>query len=201
MPFTFDTSTRTYYDDAGRKVSDADMRALVAETIDGYRAALRDIAQGFVDGDKNVAALMTEAQQEIKDLYTALALVGYGGKGNMNASEFGVLGANIKEQLGFLNNLGLQLFNEEIPVNGSIVGRLGMYADDGFSMWQNFILDREEKAGVERVVYIASDDGATCEGCADAAGEYDIADCPQPGSVGECLSNCRCWTESVEAQA
>jgi hypothetical protein len=196
MPdFLWNPESRTYSAD-GESLDSRTVRDWVREAVDSSKERVREAAEAYRKGEINLPAFVITIREEMVNAQTASAVIARGGREQMGNSEWGALGSRVRENNTYLRAFERGLANGEIPLDGRIDSRAGLYIDSAVVDYENEVIAREKDAGVATVVWICADDEASCEDCVDAAGEYPIDEVPALGSLS-CVNNCRCTIETA----
>lgn len=169
-----------WIDDAGRKAADnmaALTRRLRAGTINSAEWAI-----GMGD--------------EIKNVHRAAAMIAAGGRGQMTLSDWGAVGARVRQELTFLNNFAGQiedwLLTDAIP--DSAIIRAASYAQASYVTYELAVRRRVLRSGeADHEENILEGGAEHCDGCKEMTelGLVVIGTLVPPGGRN-CGARCRC---------
>jgi hypothetical protein len=174
----YDPARRQYQRlDTGEWLTAADLLSLKSRFLDHMESEARRTSARLVDGSLTAAGWEVEMQSSVVTGYTAMALLGRGGREAMQPPDLAPVGAAIGQQFDYLKR-----FREEVA---------------GGAVSEAALLSRA-------ALYPASAGSAFERGRAQAFGISDLPAYPGDGSTS-CLGNCRCsWDlqetdEGIEA--
>lgn len=169
----WDNVSKRYRDTAtGQYVGIEHMSMLRDEFADQQKIVLRSYTEMYLAKEIGLGEYQASIKRIIKDTYIDMYAMAVGGRNNMNQSDWGRIGAIVKEQYHYLDGLIRQIENGEISPNQAMA-RLGMYINSANeAMWRG----RAANLGIRLPAY------------------------PGDGST-QCLVNCRCEWDIVELEA
>jgi hypothetical protein len=192
--FSYDAEQGTYRRrSTGQYVSRAQIREAIDSAIQKEERELARISRRLAARTITIDEWQSESAQIIKNIHLWNGAAGKGGWGEMTQSDFGKVGARLREQYGYLDNFAQQLERGEVDVRSAgFLTRVEMYAEAGRNTYHSTLLSAMQSAGMteERNVLYPADH---CAGCLEADGEgwVAIGELPLPGER-DCLTNCKC---------
>ncbi len=194
MAWVFDSQTKRYRDpDSGRFLPRQDVLGYVQSSIDASGIASDQLASFVAAGNLSVADFETLFREELKREFIREYLVAAGGRAQMTPTDWGRIGAMLKEQYGYLAG-----FCDEIATGNlseaQIMTRARMYVNSARQAFETAKGLCAEALGMTEEKWNL---GAAehCDGCLDyaAMGWQPAGTFPPPGSgATPCLSNCQC---------
>lgn len=199
MPITFDKSAARFRDENGLFLADNFVRGTVERTTLTLEADLRAAAADLINNRINIAEFQTRAASSLKIAHILNASIGKGGRRQMTQTDWGLLGAKIREQYKFLNNFASEI-EAGLVLPAQIENRIALYSKAARSVYFKFEKLTKTEIGLlfARRVLNAFEN---CKDCAYWAsrGFIPIEEQPEIGSL-ICKSFCKCWFEySTEA--
>lgn len=192
--FSYDQKQGTYRrKSTGQFVSRREIRQAIDDAIVREERALVRIARRLQSNAITLERWQDESAQILKNLHLWNGAAARGGWGEMTQSDYGRVGARLREQYGYLDNFAQQLERGEARLmTGDFLTRVSMYAQAGRNTYEAVLQNEMENVGMseERNVLAPADH---CDGClaADAAGWVPIGTLPLPGER-DCLTRCKC---------
>jgi hypothetical protein len=192
--YTYDKKARRYRDPSGRFVSqDAVRRAL----DDAFHNASKRISE-LSDSLRNNAISLTdwefEMRQAIKDVHLYSRALGRGGWAQLDASDFGFVGAAVKKQYTYLNRFAAEI-SQGYNFDGRFRRRSELYAEAGRNTYYDALDLEMIEAGMTEERNVLS----SAEHCDECVEETDRGWVPIGSLVpiGErtCLVSCKCFKE------
>lgn len=193
IDYSFDPRAQRYRDETnGRFIAWREVRAQVDRVIDSGSDRLQALTERLVRGELSVADWMRGMGREIKSQNLLAAVAARGGWEQMTPSDFGRIGAKLRNEYGYLRRFAEQIARGEIPLDGRVVARSRLYAQAARIEYEQI----RREAGIythERRVLHASE---SCEDCVEyaARGWRTIGTLPPVGD-SRCGVNCRCTFE------
>lgn len=196
MPeFVFDKSTSQYRNKSNsRPVSDVKLFAEVEKAVNRGQKKLERIAKQHEKDKINRAEWVIQTGEEIKAMYRAVMMIGYGGKNAMGPREWGFVGSVVREQLTYLNSFANQIDNDLVKLDAAFVRRAASYAQSAYAAYAQAVGRRLQRDGIQGEEENILEAGAEhCEGClnATAAGRVPIGTLTPIGHR-DCKGRCRC---------
>lgn len=193
--FQWSISKRQYsYVSNGRAVSAAKLREWVDIAVERARLDLRAIGQALLDGTISKPEFALQAAEEIRNLHRSLSILAGGGKDQMGASEWGRLGSELKEELGYLARFSSAVDNVEVSTLGdAFLNRIESYGEAGRFTYQAAVRAREIDAGEMEEANELGGSANSCSECLDATalGFQPAGTLSEPGTR-ECGPGCQC---------
>jgi hypothetical protein len=196
LNFQWDKSSLRYrYKDTGKFVSKQAVENLTEQAISQVGTDISTIGQLLVDKKITIQTWYDQTREAIKLAHTWSYMLGGGGQANLDQSDYGRIGAEVKRQDGFLRQFAEDLRNNTVS-EAQFNNRLNLYvnaADNTYEIARNA---SHSKAGYlwERRKRTKSD---SCPSCIfyENLGWRTINSLPNPGQKCECHSNCGCYKE------
>lgn len=200
MPsFNFNPVSQRYqWADGGKRgqfVAKADLDGLMDDYNGQQADALQDITKRMLNKRMGVNNWIREMAEALKPAHINAYTIGLGGKEQLNSSEYGKIGAVLKEEYQYLRQFGRDILDKKLT-RKQIEARANLYAE---SLYRTFEKGRESGHRAngynwERRIRNAADSCGDCIGYA-AKGWGAIGQLPAPGDQCECKRNCRCTKE------
>jgi hypothetical protein len=193
--FTFDKSTLSYFDAAGNRIPDLQIRQWIDAAVDSTKAQVKQISQNYVAGVINHPEWFTQIDELITRMHSGVAQVAAGGTKQMTPKLLGRLGARVRSEKDYQKVFGLDVENGYVKLGNGLIARSEMYADSGVATFeqirQGLMLDN----GFTQVRNIlgASDHCPECQEITDAGWMLIVDFTPIGNRV--CLTRCRCSAE------
>ena len=179
----------------GQFVSRAQVRTALDQAIVSAKDGMRDIAQDLVDGNISLADWQTRMAQQIKLIHLASGAAAVGGWAQLTPSDYGRIGAALRQQYAYLQRFALQIENGLVPLDGRLIVRSLLYGEAGRGTFEDFARAAAQRAGMthERRVLGAAEH---CKDCVKYAGWgwKPIGTLPRIGN-SQCVTNCHCTFE------
>lgn len=193
MPgFTFDPTIQRYRDSRGRLVADATVRAALDQVLDQQTQQVRDLSQRLLDGTIALGAWQLGMMQTIKQAHVVALATAHGGWEQVNQSDYGWVGSQIKPQYQYLRQFAQDLASGAQPMSGVVVARATLYV--GAARVTHREAQRriaaQRMVGEERRVLGVADHCRTCVQQA-KLGWQPFGTLRRIGD-SECRVNCRC---------
>jgi hypothetical protein len=200
MPsFSFNPGSQRYQwssgDKKGQFVSKADLDGLMDGYNDQQADAIQAITKRMLNKRIGVNNWILEMAGALKPAHINAYTIGIGGKEQLNSSEYGKIGAILKEEYQYLRQFGRDILDQKLT-RKQIEARANLYAE---SLYRSFEKGRESGHRAngynwERRIRNAADSCDDCIGYA-AQGWGTIGQFPTPGEQCQCKRNCRCTKE------
>lgn len=201
--FKWSLGKRQYFYTNGKVVSSATLKSWVEQAVSQAKTNLRAIGQALLDGTISKPEFAIQSAEEIKNLHRALSFLANGGKSQMDASSFGKLGSELKQELGYLARFSSAVDNVDISTLGdAFLNRIESYGEAGRFTYQAAVRAREIDAGGMEEINVLGASANSCNGCLDesALGYQPAGTLSEPGDR-ECGPGCNCTIEYREASA
>jgi hypothetical protein len=199
--WSYDRGTGRFRDDKGRFLSQASVEKLVDARIDKLESSLKRFTRMLGDGNITLDQWEASVREAIKGAHIQAAIVGYGGKDQMGASEYGRIGQRLRSEYAYLQGFALDLLEQRISFPMALA-RIGLYAQSvRGSYWQGTELRKQEQ-GFSLMRRILDPQAQHCEDCLEfaARGIVSIGSVPLPGQRCACRARCRCRVEYFRQQ-
>lgn len=198
--YRWDAGARRFRGGSGQFVARAEVRSAVDAALDAASLEAQSYAHALADGSIDLPTFAARMRRLTKDAVVACAAVAAGGKDRLTPSLLGTVGAMVKEQYKYLDNLIYQVDNG-IPLDGDFVARCAMYPLAGTSAYEAVLRAGDVKAGYtleKRVLHSP----APCKGCVrEAALGWQPAGTLKNIGQCECLTRCRCTFRRKKGKA
>lgn len=127
--YQWDPSTARFRDPvSGRYVARTEVTAIVDQIILKSQARITTVSENFRAGRLTLAEWQAEMRQEIKRVHLATEAMVRGGWDQLGPSDYGRVGARVKEQYAYLSDFTQQLMDGSIRTDGSFMARARLYA-------------------------------------------------------------------------
>jgi len=127
--YEWDPSTARFRDPAsGRYVARSEVTNIVDQIILKSQARITADSDRFRSGLITLEEWQADMRQEIKRVHLATEAMVRGGWNQLGPSDFGRVGARVKEQYAYLSDFTQQLLNGEIRTDGAFMSRARLYA-------------------------------------------------------------------------
>lgn len=191
--FAWDGGIARYRDlESGRLVGEQTIRNMGQAWLDrSVERNIRDITQRMIDGKKTLGDWQRDMARELKDAAIVEASLGRGGRNQMEQSDWGRVGARLREQYRYLNQFA-QDIKAGLLSDAEILRRAQMYAQAARTNYFDGLTSGKTAAGFGEEMRVLTP-AEHCSGCIQYAGYWaPIGSLPPLGSQN-CLSNCRCY--------
>lgn len=198
--YTWDTRLRRYRDSRGRIVARSTIRKAIDDAIAALETTARQLALQLRAADITLAEWEVSMRVLVKDSHLFSAAAVRGGFDRMTAGDFGRVGQLVRTQYGYLDNFAAQLASGEQALNGYMLNRAGMYAQQGRVTHEAFTQSDQRKEARRRGGELQArnilGDADHCDECESLTRRGWIAerDMPLPGTR-TCRSRCHCQVE------
>ena len=130
MPFEFSPETGRYRDvQTGRLVPEQTIRTTLDRVIGVQAQSMRDLSVGLLDGTISLADWQLQMMHNLKSGHLISLALANGGWNNLDQSDFGWLGAQVKQQYRFLSGFASDIASGKQPLNGTLLARSELYAE------------------------------------------------------------------------
>lgn len=195
--FVFVKSLGRYRDVAsGKFVSESSLRSISDRVMTEYtERRLESLTLKLIDGKLDLQDWQSQFAKVLKDSHIVASTIGRGGRAQMGFSEFGRVGARLREEYRYLNQFAQDIKSGRLT-SAQILARAKMYAQGvRTSYWEG---RREAFRGAgyleeRRRLHPAEH----CTSCVQYAnlGWKPIGTLPPPGTQSECMHECKCDME------
>jgi len=191
--YTFDRSSLRFRSlETGRFVPERDVRVAVDAVADLASRRLGEASARYRAGQITVTEFQAELMATIKESQIAAGLLAYGGRQQMDASRWGLVGQQIRVQYQYARGMIADVLDGRQRLNGRLDGRARQYGQAARSLYENLRRRQSAEAGMafeQNVLHAAE----SCREClaATAAGVVPIGTLPPIGQR-ICRQSCRC---------
>lgn len=198
----YDPIAGRYRGSNGRFLSQSAVEALVDGRINKLGALLRRLTNMLSNGDITLDIWQESVREALKLAHVQAAIIGNGGRDNMQASDWGRIGQRLRAEYRYLEGFARDLLAGSISAPMALA-RIGMYSQAvRGSYWEGSAI-RQEKQGYSLMRRILDPQAKHCDDCVRFAGRglVPIGSLPMPGQRCACMSNCRCRVQYKRQQA
>lgn len=198
----YDPVSGRYRGSNGRFLSQSAVEALVDGRINKLGTLLRRLTNMLSSGDITLVQWQESVREALKLAHVQAAIIGNGGRGTMQASDWGRIGQRLRAEYRYLENFARDLLAGSISAPMALA-RIGMYAQAvRGSYWEGTTI-RQEKQGYSLMRRILDLQAKHCDDCLRYAGRgaVPIGSLPMPGQRCACMSNCKCSVKYMRQQA
>ena len=147
--FTFDQASQRFRSlETGRFVSERSVRDGVDRMADLASQRMGDAAARFRSGELSIGQFQTTMLETIRDSQISAALAAYGGRQNMDASRWGLVGQQIRVQNLYARQMIADVLNGKQPMNGRLDARARMYGQSARTLYENIRRRESARAGL-----------------------------------------------------
>lgn len=192
----YDPIAGRYRGSNGRFLSQSAVEALVDGRANKLGTLLRRLTDMLGRGDISLVQWQQSVREALKLAHTQAAIIGNGGRDNMQASDWGRIGQRLRAEYRYLEGFARDLLAGSVSTPMAL-SRISMYAQAvRGSYWEGTTI-RQEKQGYSLMRRILDPQAAHCQDCLDfaARGLVSIGSLPMPGQRCACRSNCKCRVE------
>lgn len=128
-------------------------QAVLAEhetAIKASSARVDAISRQLVDGNITLAQWQLAMEREIKNSHTAAAALSKGGWAQMNQSDWGYVGSQIKEQYRYLANFANDIASGKQKLDGRLINRASLYSEHARAMREEFNRRMMKRKGLQQ---------------------------------------------------
>ena len=178
--------------ESGRYISERQVRDFVDNIADLASRRMGEATAQYRAGQITVAEWQATMMETIKASQIASALAAYGGRDQMNASRWGLVGQQIRTQYAYLARFTDDVLSGRQRMNGRMDARARQYGQGARSLYEN-IRRRESTAAGFRFERNELHPADHCDQCVNqtALGAVPIGTLVPIGRR-TCRSNCRC---------
>ena len=198
----YDPVTGRYRGSNGRFLSQSAVEALVDGRINKLGTLLRRLTNMLSNGDITLVQWQESVREALKLAHVQAAIIGNGGRDNMQASDWGRIGQRLRAEYRYLEGFARDLLAGSISTPMAIA-RIGMYSQAvRGSYWEGSAI-RQERQGYSLMRRILDPQAKHCDDCVNfaARGVVPIGSLPMPGQRCACMSNCKCRVQYMRQQA
>lgn len=146
--YTWDRTAGRYRDGAGRFVPAPAVRVAADAVIDGSADRLGRLADQYNRGRIPLAEFQQSFVREIKALHLAQLAAGAGGWAQLDAREYGHVGAILRQQYAALGRFTAALADGSLSP-AQIAARVRLYAEAGRPTYEAARLRSDQRAGLQ----------------------------------------------------
>jgi len=199
--WSYDRNTGRYRDEKGRFLSQKAVEALVDSRISKLDSTLRRVTRMLVDGNLSLDQWQASVREAIKAAHIQAAIIGYGGRGEMDSAGYGRVGQRLREEYRFLQGFARDLLDGRVSGPQSLA-RISLYSQ---SVRGSFLQGeglRKQQQGFSLMRRKLDPQAQHCEDCLGfaARGIVPIGSVPLPGQRCACRARCRCRIEYFRQQ-
>lgn len=194
--YTWDPKLKRYRSaETGKLVSEQLVRAALDQAVLTANKDIAALTAQLVKGKLSLAEWQAQMAVQLKTYHTAAGLAANGGIANMTPELWGALGAKLRKQYQYLQQMALDLERGKTPLTAYAVQRAELYTEAMRGTYES--MRRANKRGgdyaQERRVLGAADHCDCCLAQADM-GWQDIGTLLEIGDC-DCGSRCHCVFE------
>jgi hypothetical protein len=175
---------------------------LVDGRINKLGALLRRFTNMLSNGDITLDQWQQSVREALKLAHVQAAIIGNGGKDNMQATDWGRIGQRLRAEYRYLEGFARDLLAGSIS-SAMAARRIQLYAQSVRSTYWEGTAIRSEKQGYSLMRRILDAQAEHCSDCVAFAsrGVVPIGSLPMPGQRCACMSNCKCRVQYLRQQA
>ncbi len=200
--WNYDPISGRYRGASGRFLSQSAVEALVDGRINKLGALLRRLTNMLSSGDITLDQWQQSVREALKLAHVQAAIIGNGGKDNMQSADWGRIGQRLRAEYRYLEGFARDLLAGSISAPMALA-RIGMYSQAvRGSYWEGSAI-RQERQGYSLMRRILDPQAKHCDDCLRFAGRgvVPIGSLPMPGQRCACMSNCKCRVQYLRQQA
>lgn len=192
--YGYDRATGRFRDlSTGRYVSEREIRDAVDQVADLASRRMGEAAARYRAGQLSISEFQATMLATIKDSQIASALLAYGGRGQMDASRWGVAGQQIRTQYAYARQMIADVLDGKQRLNGRLDMRARQYGQAARSLYEN---TRRRQAADDTAVHFEQNHLHASESCGQciamsARGRVPIGTLIPIGQR-TCRQQCRC---------
>lgn len=196
--YRYDRERSTYIGPGGRDVSQQEVMDLLRKELSEHAGRMGSLLLSASQGGWSPALLETAVATDLKFAYLQNAALGAGGWANLTFSDYGRIGAHLRQEYGYLRGFLAEVTGGELT-DAQITARIDMYLGAARSMLYEaegaHLVAMNGFIWLERRHLNLSD--RTCEDCKIFAsvGWQRVGVLPPPGQDSQCRGNCKCDLE------
>jgi hypothetical protein len=191
----WDRAAGRYRDRRGRFVSRERVRLAIDETLASHGRTVRQLSEDFRARRVTLAEWETGMRSAIRESALYNAAAARGGWGELSPSDFGRVGAVVRQQLGFLERFARDLARGRVTLDGRFLARAALYVASGRALYHRIDELEMRRRGFDRERNVRHR-GDSCDGaigCIEQSrrGWVAIGNL-RPIGTRTCLGHCRC---------
>lgn len=135
-------------------------------------------------------------KQTIKDAHIASACMGRGGRNAMTQSDWGRVGARLRQEYGYLRQFANEI-NQGQLTPAQVLARAKQYSSSMRTSFYDGTREAMKEVGLDEMRRVLDPAADHCGDCPEyaAAGWGPMGHVPPPGIASECGARCRCTEE------
>lgn len=199
--YRWNANAQRYVGPSGRFVSQKSLKQALTTTVRRAEREIESLARQVAAGTMDVAEWQTATAFRVKNIHIAMRAAGRGGLAQLDASDYGRLGADLRFQYRRLRTFAAEIAAGRLSPD-AIVSRAGMYARSGSAAYERGRFDgwdRLSRTGVAVEMKNVLGKGEHCTagagrpGCSEESerGWVPLGTLTIPGSR-RCLTRCLC---------
>lgn len=191
--YTYDRGSMRFRSlESGRYVSEREIRDAVDRVADLASRRMGEAAARYRAGQITVAEWQAEHLALIKQSQIASALLAYGGRGQMDAQRWGIVGQAVKQQYLYARAMIADVIDGRQRLNGRLDARARQYGQASRALYENLRRRQSAASGFqfEQNHLHASESCDSCRAMS-ALGRVPVGTLIPVGSR-TCRGNCRC---------
>ena len=180
----------------GRAITERELYQWVEDAVTAGGKNLERFARQLQGGEIDSVDWAISTGEEIRNMHRAVAMIASGGKQQMSHSDWGFVGARIREQLSYFNRFASEVDNipDGAKLTDAFVARAKSYHHAAYETFAKALRRRIVRDGQAQFEENQLEAGAEhCEGClaASAEGRVPVGTLTPVGDR-ECGSRCLC---------
>ena len=189
--------------DTGQHLTSKKLVAVAQKGVQARERRFVELTKQVTNNEISVGEWQAQMRDGIKRGFIEQYMMGRGGRAQMSQSDWGRVGAKIREQFNFLSMFEIDLANG-VCVGGRAVNRARMYASATHGAFSLGMRQVAKVVGWEYVRWVLAPDGESCIDCINFSSmgwqllDSDPYSGAMPGDTIDppvCGSNCRCHLE------
>ena len=193
MPIVFDKKAGQYRGEDGKFVPRITIENLITNEIVRNQRRSQALTTKLIEGDLDLDVWQQSIMQTIKESHLRLGILGSGGINNMDASKYGAIGNQIKEQYQYLAKFARSIEDSELS-EAQIRMRLDQYMQSSKVTFYKLELKTRLNDGFQRGKRLLDRQSKHCPACIthERLDWVSLSEIVAPGTSCQCRSNCRC---------
>lgn len=194
MAWYWDEDSWRFADKGGNFLTRAQLADYLERSIAESANVLHGLASRYLGGALTRDEFIGLVRAELKGEYIRQYLLGIGGRNQMTFSDWGRIGASLKEQYKYLNEFAKTLVDKGFS-EAQLRNYLGMYVNSSREAFEKAFGKNASRWGADEELWILSGVTVSCDDCIDFSeqGWQEIGYFPEPGAGRtSCKTNCHC---------
>lgn len=193
MIYTWDKEKRRYVDKDGKTVAASIVRGWIDALCVALSLHFMARAMKVQSNRLDPSDWADQMSDDITSLHYGSAAAALGGVTQMDSDDWLEAETRIKTQQDFFEQFKAGVASGSTPINAEFVQRNGLYGLAGFSTYENTIIGREFKAGMNLYRRVLDPSAENCPDCIEFSrlGWQTRAQLPEIGR-SVCRVRCRC---------